>query len=54
MKIICPFLIIFGDRLDCLYLDERDNCDEIEVNPGNDDAWCTKHIEHSLEDEGGK
>ena len=43
MKIRCPFLNAFSgpdtDIADCVYMDLAD-CDDIEINPGNGDAWC--------------
>ena len=47
VRIICPFLGIFADLVDCVYLEERD-CDDIEICPGNSDAWCTENIDENL------
>ena len=42
MKRRCPFSLSFA--FECVY---RDNgiCDEIEINPGNSDAWCYEMVE---------
>jgi len=47
MQIKCPFWEIFFD-IKCPYIVEYNCCDEIEVNPGNSDAWCTAKIEEAL------
>lgn len=46
MKIKCPFIqpIVFGDEVDCPY-EDRGVCDEIEINVGNGDAWCSTMID---------
>ena len=48
MKIQCPFYNSFGDQIKCVYMDEWHYCDELEVNPGNGDAWCYVMIEEQL------
>lgn len=40
----CPFLILFNSR-DCIYMDKFGLCEEIDINPGNSDAWCTFMID---------
>ena len=44
MKIRCPFSTWFFESSDCPYL-TNGFCNEIEINTGNSDAWCTEHIE---------
>lgn len=48
MKCKCPFLCCFGSEITCVYLDEYHNCDGVDVNPGNSDAWCMSIIEKSI------
>ena len=47
MKIQCPFSAWFFESKDCPYL-TNGFCDEIEINTGNNDAWCTEQIEKGL------
>lgn len=44
MKHYCPFLQEFNEVLDCPYLGELRECEEIEINQGNSDAWCRAMI----------
>lgn len=46
---VCPFLGPFFDYISCPYLADE-YCDEIEVSPGNSDAWCYLMIEKSIEE----
>jgi hypothetical protein len=48
-KIQCPFFCLFGDKIKCPYLDNHMNiCFDIEIAPGNEDAWCSGKIEEAL------
>lgn len=50
IKCKCPFRVLFD--VDCVYTkDEYKICEEIDINPGNSDAWCTEKIELGLEKE---
>ncbi len=51
---ICPFAIIFGEKVECIYLDdvsEPGECNDIMECPLYADAWCTRQIKKSLKDE---
>lgn len=48
--IVCPFLRMFGEDIDCPYL-EGGYCDEIDVNCGNGDAWCSDMIDKGISNE---
>ena len=39
----CPFIILFGEAVDCVYMKEC-NCEDIKVCPRNGDAWCVENI----------
>jgi len=41
---LCPFYSIFGNEIKCTYKDKHNRCYDIEVAPGNSDAWCTRRI----------
>jgi len=46
MEITCPFLFMSNYKCqECVYINDDKLCDEIEVNPGNGDAWCYRMIE---------
>lgn len=48
MKCYCPFLRLFGSQIneeDCVYINKQGWCEDIDVCPGNSDAWCTQRIE---------
>ena len=52
MKCRCPFKWITD--FTCVYMDQftvlnEGSCTDIEINPGNSDAWCTSQIEKSIE-----
>lgn len=47
MEVECPFLNDFSDSLRCPYINKQGICDDIEINAGNGDAWCMKHIKRS-------
>jgi len=47
MQVKCPFLFIeqsIDRKIFCVYMVEG-MCTNIEINPGNNDAWCTNKIE---------
>jgi len=46
MKCHCPFQWI--TNFNCVYMDQG-SCTDIQINPGNRDAWCTSQIEESIE-----
>ena len=49
MKCKCPFSTIFPNELECVYIKEAtDGLCEIDVCPGNSDAWCHKIIDRAI------
>lgn len=44
----CPFLKIYENAQNCVYCDSTGNCDDIQTNTGNGDAWCVETIEQSF------
>lgn len=47
----CPFKIVAEDqyvKVECPYMDEHQGCVDIEVCPGNGDAWCYTKIDKIL------
>lgn len=49
-KIQCPFYCLFGEKINCPYLDDHLNiCYDVETAPGNEDAWCSEKIEKALD-----
>ena len=55
MRIKCPFADEFFMTIDCVYMKTQE-CDEIDINPGNSDAWCNRMIWKGIdaEEKGGK
>ena len=50
MKCHCPFIAMSSGRSgECLYIDETFQCDEIEINPGNSDAWCHRMVSQGMD-----
>lgn len=49
MNVTCPFINVFQEEIECGYLDNFGNCNEIEVNPHNGDAWCNIMINKGLQ-----
>lgn len=50
----CPFWHEFaaGTSLNaCLYITGNHKCDDLEICPSNDDAWCNKQIESSFKED---
>ena len=43
MRIACPFADEFFMTIDCVYMKTQE-CGEIDINPGNSDAWCNRMI----------
>lgn len=52
MRIQCPFADEFFQTIDCVYMKNQE-CDEIDINPGNSDAWCNKMIWKGIHAEEG-
>jgi hypothetical protein len=50
LKKRCPFYCMFGNKIDCLYKDNWHVCHDIDVAPGNSDAWCTEMIGRGIID----
>ena len=51
ITIKCPHLSQFPD-LSCVYLLDSNNCcEDIDICPGNSDAWCTSNLEKVLSEE---
>ena len=48
MKIRCPFITGFDKFIECPYIDNDKCCDDIKINPGNGDAWCSRMISQNL------
>ena len=46
----CPFInnLAIDAEVECVYLIGR-KCDDIEVAPGNGDAWCTQKIQEAIQ-----
>jgi len=40
IKVSCPHTEGQDDEEYCVYIDEDANCDDLEINSGNSDAWC--------------
>lgn len=45
----CPFYNDFGNKIVCPYKDNRNMCYNVDVAPGNGDAWCTIMIERGID-----
>lgn len=52
LKKICPFYEMFGDKINCPYKEHHawNICYDIDVAPGNSDAWCTIMIGRAIID----
>jgi hypothetical protein len=48
IKIECPFICLFGDKINCPYTENFTYCHDVGISPGNGDAWCSKKIEEAL------
>ena len=48
MNCECPFICIFGGRIECPYITMDNHCEKLNINPGNGDAWCTTRIDRSF------
>jgi hypothetical protein len=48
IKMGCPFYCLFGDEIKCPYLEDGTLCHDVEIAPGNGDAWCSQKIEEAL------
>jgi hypothetical protein len=49
MECKCPFISLFEESHTCVYMGEGGICDQIDINPGNGDAWCSEMIELGIE-----
>lgn len=51
LKKYCPFYSMFGNKITCPYKsDEWNLCYDMDVCPGNGDAWCAIMIERGIID----
>ena len=44
----CPFAGMDISADDCVYMDKEGKCQDVQICPGNSDAWCTEKIEAQL------
>ena len=49
----CPFRYEFKHLVKCLYMDRNGICTDIEIGPGNGDAWCSTKIRAAIDAEKG-
>ena len=49
IKVGCPFKFEFNTIIRCPYMDEQGICSDIEIGPGNGDAWCSNKIRAAID-----
>lgn len=51
LKKVCPFYSMFGNKITCPYKEHAwHTCYDMDVAPGNSDAWCTIMIDRGIID----